>query len=274
MENELAKAGVDNLQIQNGTGVTLPQVKSLAIMFASSGMFPEGPKDVAKAFVKILAGQEMGIPPFQAMSDINIIKGKAALNGNGHASKIKASKKYDYKVKNWTNKGCALEFYELKYGKYELLGISQFDENDAKVAGLLNSDNYRKYARNMYFNRAITNGVRTYCPDVLNGIAAYTAEELGDSTYIEADEMHPETIHEVHIESEQKTAKKPLEKDEVVDKSLLEDAQDPDMPPNFLLNEDDERYQKPDAVAEITDEELEGAISLDDVDLDKVGSKE
>lgn len=168
-----------NLQRYNWTGLNPGQMKGIAQAMALSGMFPDILKDSSKAFVKIMAGQEMGIPPFQAMTDISIIQGKAALGGNGHAAKVKASPKYDYKVKAWTAKGCSIEFFEIVDGKRESLGISQFDENDAQRAGLLGKGNWKTYPRNMYFNRAMTGGVRTFCPDALNGIAAYTPEELG-----------------------------------------------------------------------------------------------
>lgn len=164
----------------NWVNLNPAQIKGIAQAMALSGMFPDIAKDSAKAFVKIMAGQEMGLPPFQAMSDISIIQGKAALGGNGHASKVKSSGKYDYKVVKWDTDGCEIEFFEkLPGGKKESLGTSSFTKDDAKNAGLTNSPNYSKYPRNMFFNRAMTNGVRTFCPDALNGINAYTPEELG-----------------------------------------------------------------------------------------------
>jgi len=128
-----------------------------------------------------MAGQEMGIPPFQAMSDISIIQGKAAAGGNIYASKVKAHPKYDYKIKQWNRAGCAIEFFQRnpKTNDYEPIGVSEFKEEDARSAQLLGKDSWRKYPRNMYFNRAMTAGVRTYCPDATNGVNAYTPEELG-----------------------------------------------------------------------------------------------
>lgn len=163
----------------NWVGLNPTQIKGVAQAMALSGMFPDVERDSAKAFVKIMAGQEMGIAPFQAMSDIAIIKGKAAPGGNIHASKVKSHPKYDYRLISWDNKGCEIEFFERVAGKKESLGKYSFGEEDAKNAGLINNDNYKKYARSMYFNRAITGGIRAYCPDALNGVNAYTPEELG-----------------------------------------------------------------------------------------------
>jgi len=173
------KAEVARVGGYNWTGLNPAQIKGVAQAMALSGMFPDIQKDSAKAFVKIMAGQEMGIPPFQAMNDISIIAGKASANGNLYAAKVKGNPKYDYRIKNWTNKGCAIEFFQIENGKKESLGMSQFDENDARTAGLLGKGNWKTYPRNMYFNRAMTAGVRTYCPDALGGVTAYTPEELG-----------------------------------------------------------------------------------------------
>ena len=55
------------------------------------------------------------------------------------------------------------------------IGRSRFDKADATKAGTQNVD---KFARNMLFARAISNGVKWYCPDVFS-TAVYTPEELG-----------------------------------------------------------------------------------------------
>ncbi len=51
--------------------------------------------------------------------------------------------------------------------------------DDAKKAGLSGKDVWKKYPRNMLFYRALTSGVRLYCPDVTGGVVVYTAEEIG-----------------------------------------------------------------------------------------------
>lgn len=163
----------------NWVGLQPSQVKAIAQAMAMSGMFPDIQRDAAKAFVKIMAGQEMGIAPFQAMSDISIIQGKAAAGGNIYAAKVKSSGRYDYRVEKWDRTGCDIKFFEVINGKREGLGTSSFDEKDAEAAGLLNKDSWKRYPRNMYFNRAMTAGVRTFCPDALGGVNAYTPEELG-----------------------------------------------------------------------------------------------
>ena len=131
--------------------------------------------DASQAIVKVLAGRELGIGPIASMTGIHIIKGKPALGANLLASCLKRSGRYDYRVKELTPQNAAIEFFEIVGGKRESLGISSFSIADARAAGTQNID---KFARNMLFARALSNGVRWYCPDVTGG-PVYTPEELG-----------------------------------------------------------------------------------------------
>lgn len=156
------------------TSLTVQQMSTTDIVtmaetFAKSGLFKDT-ADMAKAFVKIQAGQEIGIAPFQAMSGIHIIQGKPTIGAGIMASKLKGSGKYDYKVLQQDEKACILEFFKGK----ESLGQSKFTIEDATKAG---TQNIAKYARNMLFARAISNGVKWYCPDIFNG-PVYTPEDF------------------------------------------------------------------------------------------------
>jgi len=168
-------------------------IMSMAKTFAESGLFNDT-KDMAKAFVKIQAGQEIGIAPFQAMSGIHIIQGKPTIGAGIMASKIKGSGKYDYKVIQQDETACVLEFYQGK----EKLGKSSFTIEDAKRAG---TQNVAKYARNMLFARAISNGLKWYCPDVFSG-PVYTPEDFNgveQETGNYEDISHEELAQEVKL---------------------------------------------------------------------------
>jgi hypothetical protein len=142
---------------------------SIGKAFAESGMFPDT-KSAAQAIVKIQAGQEIGIPPFAAMSGIHIIQGKPTIGAGVIAAIVKGSGKYDYRVKESTEKICSIDFFQGK----ELLGNSTFTMEDAKKAGTKNLD---KFPKNMLFARAISNGVKWYTPDVFSG-PVYVPEEM------------------------------------------------------------------------------------------------
>lgn len=144
-------------------------IMTMAKTFAESGMFTDT-KQVAQAFVKIQAGQEIGIPPFAAMSGIHIIQGKPAIGAGLMASTVKGSGKYDYKVVKMDDKVCSVNFYQGK----ENIGNSTFTIEDAKKAQTKNID---KFPKNMLFARAMSNGVKWFCPDVFSG-PVYTPEEM------------------------------------------------------------------------------------------------
>ena len=144
-------------------------------MMAQSGYFVDA-RDAAQASVKVLAGQEMGFGAFASMTGIYIIKGKPSIGANLMASAVKSNPKYDYRVREMTDKICTIEFFEFENGKKESIGVSTFTIEDARKAG---TQNLEKYARNMLFARAMSNGVKWFCPDIFSGNAAYTPEELG-----------------------------------------------------------------------------------------------
>ena len=62
---------------------------SIGETFYKSGMFADI-KSAQQAVVKIMAGAEMGISPFQAMSGIHIIQGKPTIGAGLMASRVKA----------------------------------------------------------------------------------------------------------------------------------------------------------------------------------------
>ena len=154
------------MQIQKSTTT---EIMSIGKAFAESGMFPDT-KSAAQAIVKIQAGQEIGIPPFAAMSGIHIIQGKPTIGAGIMASIVKGSGKYDYRVVESTEKVCSIDFYQGK----EKIGNSTFTIDDAKKAL---TKNLEKFPKNMLFARAMSNGVKWYTPDVFSG-PVYVPEEM------------------------------------------------------------------------------------------------
>jgi hypothetical protein len=164
MSNELTKRTA-GLQI-----TSVDELARVADMMAKSGFFQDS-REAAQAGVKILAGQGWGIQPFDAMTGIHIISGRPSIGAGLMAAKVKGSGRYDYRVREMTDKVCRIEFFE----GGESIGESSFTLDEARKAGTKNLD---KFARNMLFARAMSNGVRWYCPDVFT-TPVYTPEELG-----------------------------------------------------------------------------------------------
>jgi hypothetical protein len=189
MSNQLAIRNMDELA-------------RISDMFAQSGLFADA-KDAARAGVKILAGQAWGIDPFSAMTGIHLVQNRPTVSAGLMAAAVKAHPRYDYRVRERTDKVCKIEFFEGS----ESLGVSPYTIEMAKRAGLLSNQTWQKYPEAMLFARAMSSGVRTYCPDVL-GATVYTPEELGAEV---DDEGVPVRVEVERVEKPHKPAAPALE---------------------------------------------------------------
>ncbi len=153
---------------------SLDDVIKVAEMAAKSRMFKDA-EDMAKAAMKIMAGQELGIPPLTALRGLHVFQGKVEISAGLLAAKVKSSGKYDYRVKRSDNEACELEWFE----NGESLGTSSFTIEEAKKAKLASKDVWQNYASDMLFARALSRGQRRYCPDIGLG-AIYTPGEISD----------------------------------------------------------------------------------------------
>jgi hypothetical protein len=176
----------NELALTSNYSLTFDEMARAAQAMAQSGYFQDA-KDASKAMVKVLAGQEMGLGPFASMTGIHIIKGKPVVGANLIATLVKNDPRYDYKVTHCGNDYATLDWYEV--GKK--IGVSSFTMDEAKNAGLAKKDNWRNYASDMLFARALTRGARRYAPGIFGGAPVYVPEELGAETdtdgYIEGE---------------------------------------------------------------------------------------
>ncbi|MBW4478601.1 MAG: recombinase RecT [Tolypothrix brevis GSE-NOS-MK-07-07A] len=186
---------MSNLIPQNVTGTlqikSMEDLSRLSVMLSKSGYFTDS-KEAAQAGVKVLAGLEMGFGAVASMTGIHIIKGKPTIGANLMAAAVKRSGKYNYRITTHDGKVCTVVFYE----NGEVIGESSFSLEDAQKAGVANGDNWRKFPRNMLFSRALSNGVRWYCPDVLLGVCVYTLEEMGAQVDEEGNAVNVEIIQQ------------------------------------------------------------------------------
>lgn len=175
--------------------VNMDELSRLSTMVAKSGYFSDA-RDAAQCGVKILAGREMGFGAIASMKGIHIIKGSPAIGANLMAAAIKRHPNYNYRIKELSDQKCVLEFFERwDGGKLESVGLSEFSVEDARKA---NTQNMGKFPRNMLFARAISNGIRWYCPDVFDA-PVYTPEEL-DS--YEGSDSEPTTLDAEIVEED------------------------------------------------------------------------
>ena len=159
---------------------SMNDIETVADYAFKSGVMNLG--NTSQAIMKIMAGREMGLGAFASLSNIHIIKDKPVIGANMMAAMIKASGKYDYRIAEFDKTVCKIMFLQLQSGGWIELGESSFSMDDAAAAGLMKEDSgWTKFPRNMLFARAISNGVRWYCPDLFAGNTAYTPGELDDS---------------------------------------------------------------------------------------------
>lgn len=167
MNQAIAKIESSAIAVQS-----LSDMQQIGKLFNASQMFVDV-KSEAQAVVKIMAGAELGLSPFASMAELHIVKGKVSLSAGLLAKKVKASGRYDYRVVETSDKVCSIDFFQ----NGERIGNSTFTIEQARKAQVQNLD---KWPQNMLFARAISNGVRFYCPDVTGQVAVYTDGEIED----------------------------------------------------------------------------------------------
>lgn len=148
-------------------------------------------RDVAQCCAKLLAGQELGLTLMEALTGLRFIEGKLEMAPHLMAARVNrlADKGYSYRVE-WLAAeekddngdpiviGCRIRFKR----DGEELGVSSFTYRDAANAGLAGA-NYKKYPRNMYYARAMSNGVKWYMPEVLGGGQVYVMDEIAATDF-------------------------------------------------------------------------------------------
>jgi hypothetical protein len=145
-----------------------------------SGLLPAEIKTPAAALAVILTGQELGIPPMQALRSIYVVKGKPTLSAQLIGALI-LSRGHSYKINTSTAAECQITFTRAGGGTY----THAFTMADATTAGLAVSDTWKKYTKAMLFSRCMSAGARAFLPDVIAGM--YTSEELADPETVTVD---------------------------------------------------------------------------------------
>ena len=155
----------------------MAELQTAANAMHASGYFGDV-KSQAQAMVKVMAGAEIGLPPFASMSGIHIVNGKPTLGANLIATLVKNDSRYDYRVKRADNEACVLAWYE----GGAAVGESAFTIQEANAAGLTSKQTWKAYASDMLFARALTRGARRYAPGIFGGAPIYTPDEIGVDT--------------------------------------------------------------------------------------------
>lgn len=161
--------------IDDGSGLDL---MTLSTVMIQSGYFPNV-EGVAQGVVKILAGKELGFGPIASLRHIYVHKGHIGIMATLMATKIRESKRYDYKVVTCTDEICEIEFFRVGGAAVIMsLGTASFTIEEAKRTGNVKADSaWQTYPSDMLFARAMSRGQRRYCPDVFH-MTVYTPEDI------------------------------------------------------------------------------------------------
>lgn len=153
------------------------ELSTAATALHASGFFGDV-KTQAQAMVKVMAGAEIGLPPFASMSGIHIVQGKPVIGANLIATLVKNDPRYDYRVLTADNAQCVIEWRE----NGRVVGQSSFTMTEANAAGLTGKPTWKSYPSDMLFARALTRGARRFAPGIFGGSPVYTPEEMGVDT--------------------------------------------------------------------------------------------
>ena len=154
------------------------------VAFISSGFLPDHiwkgcdkNTAIAKALTIAQKGKELGIPPLQAFSSITVIKGKPCLSAELMlALCFQRVRGFSASFVTPPDKA-ATECTVIMKRQGGLPQHFKFTMDDAKNAGLLGNDVWRKYPAAMLRARVTSAACRAVAPDAIMG--CYTPEELG-----------------------------------------------------------------------------------------------
>lgn len=149
---------------------TLQEYANIAKSMAASGYFGEV-KNAHQAVALMILGRHFDLSPVQSLTGIHIVKGKPMLHYSVILAKVRQHPLYDYRIVKHDDKIATIAFTY----KGEPCGESSFTIEDARKAG---TQNMEKHGKTMLLARAASNGVKWYCPDVLNGMPIYVQGEI------------------------------------------------------------------------------------------------
>ena len=131
---------------------------------------PAEVKSADAALYIMVSGIELGLQPMIALRTLRLVKGRISIAAEAMLA-LAISREISA---DWTqsDNDAAILVLTRKGGKPY---TSSFTMADARKAGL-GGDNWSKYPAAMLRARAISAGVRAYCPDVVTGL--YTPEEV------------------------------------------------------------------------------------------------
>lgn len=153
-----------------------------AVVIASSGLAPQAVNTKEKVLVIALKGRELALPPMQALSHINVIKGKPTLSAELMRALVQRAG-HKFRVVSTSETECTVE--GVRSDDPDNPTRVTWDLDRAKKAGLTDGP-WKTYTAAMLLARATSELCRAIFADVLMG-CSYTPEELGAEVVVADD---------------------------------------------------------------------------------------
>lgn len=184
----------------------IEEAMKLADMLSNSGLVPSALRNKpADVLVVLMKGRELGLSPMASMGNIHVIEGKATLSSDLIQGLVLKSGKCEYfKLVEGT---ATVARYATKRTDAPGETVMEFTIEDAKLAGLLNKDNWRKYPKAMLRARCAADLLREVYPDVCAGLC--------DTD--EADDIRQSSMSPREVAVEKATAGRPKDTNSLKD---------------------------------------------------------
>jgi len=165
----------------------LPTAEELTVCTAIANAMVKGgvqlPKDARSAdavLIKMLIGREHGLPPMAALTEIDLIEGKACLNARTKVAIVRRRGLGNIELVESTNPTATVTVTRADWPPDRQERVTWTIE-DANKAQLLTKTNWRRYPRAMLAARAESEACTKYFQEVFLGLP-HTADELGYET--------------------------------------------------------------------------------------------
>lgn len=156
---------------------TLDEVYRLSVALSQSGMAPSSLKNAEQVMVAIMAGAELGLPPFQSLQSFAVINGRPTIWGDGLVAVARAG---GAKIKEWLEGEAEAPVAHCRVTRSDGEEIERtFSVADAKRANLWGKQGpWQQYPQRMLAMRARAFALRDGCADMLRGMQV--REEVED----------------------------------------------------------------------------------------------
>lgn len=156
-------------------------MKQQAEVLVASKFLPSSIKTPNDALAIMMIGQELGLKPYQALNNINVIQGKPAISPQLMLAMVRQSGQ----LKNIEMSGDDKTYTVTVERAGQTPHTATFTLEDAKSLGLSTRDNWKKQPKVMLQWRCLAQNLRVTFPDVILGL--YTPEEMGADVVVSHD---------------------------------------------------------------------------------------